>query len=130
MSSFRCSRGFAGADQPASLFHDSRDRRGKHPRAHLATWSGILRADTFGGYGELYHDGPALGPVNEAGCFEHAKHKLFELADVTAAARETSHGERTGMIYPIALEALQRLDVVLAIERASNGKTASERLAA
>jgi len=34
----RDDRPFAGADPPAALFHYSRDRRGEHPRAHLASW--------------------------------------------------------------------------------------------
>jgi len=57
----------------------------------------------YGGYGELYREGRAPGPVSEAGCFAHARRKFFELADVEGAARNMSRGERTGMIYPIAL---------------------------
>lgn len=125
----RDDRPFAGADPPAALFHYSRDRRGEHPRAHLASWSGILQADAYGGYGELYREGRDPGPVLEAGCFAHARRKFFELADVTAAARKKSRGERTGMIYPIALEAVQRLDALFEIERGINGKTPAERLA-
>lgn len=121
---------FAGADPPAVLFHYSRDRRGEHPQAHLASWSGILQADAYGGYNELYREGRASGPIFEAGCFAHARRKFFELADVEGAARKKSRGERTGMIYPIALEAVQRLDMLFDIERAINGKTAAERLAA
>lgn len=118
---------FAGADPPAALFHYSRDRRGQHPQAHLAPWSGILQADAYGGYGELYRDGRAPGPILEAGCFAHARRKFFELADVEGAARKKSRGERAGMIYPIALEAVQRLDALFDIERGINGKTATER---
>jgi hypothetical protein len=33
------------------MFYYSRDRRGEHPQAHLANYSGILQADAFGGYG-------------------------------------------------------------------------------
>jgi transposase len=121
---------FAGADPPAALFHYSRDRRGEHPRAHLSNWSGILQADAYGGYGELYladrHPGPAL----EAGCFAHARRKFFELADVEGAARKKSRGERTGQIYPIALEAVQRLDILFDIERGINGLPSKARLAA
>src|SRR3546814_12253626 len=54
------SRPFAGTDPAAALFHYSRDRRGEHPRAHLASWSGILQADAYGGYGELYRRGASL----------------------------------------------------------------------
>jgi transposase len=60
---------FAGADPPAALFYYSRDRRGEHPQVHLASWSGILQTDAYGGYGELYRDGRAPGPIREAGCF-------------------------------------------------------------
>ena len=120
---------FAGADPPAALFHYSRDRRGEHPQAHLASWSGIFQADAYGGYGELYRDGRNAGPVLEAGCFAHARRKFFELADVEGAARKKSRGERTGMIYPIALEAVKRLDALFDIERAINGRSAADRLA-
>jgi transposase len=125
----RDDRPFAGADPPAALFHYSRDRRGEHPRAHLATWSGILQADAYGGYGELYAPDRQPGPVLEAGCFAHARRKLFELADVEGAARRKSRGEHAGLIYPIALEAVQRIDALFDIERAINGRSAAERLA-
>jgi transposase len=120
---------FCGADPPAALFHYSRDRRGEHPRAHLASWSGILQADAYGGYGELYAPARVPAPVLETGCYAHARRKFFELADVEGAARRKSRGERAGMIYPIALEAVQRIDALFDIERAINGKHADERLA-
>jgi transposase len=125
----RDDRPFGGADPPAALFHYSRDRRGEHPRAHLATWSGILQADAYGGYNELYAAGRQPGVVLEAGCFAHARRKFFELADVEGAARKKSRGERTGTVYPIALEAVQKLDALFEIERAINGRSPAERLA-
>lgn len=126
----RDDRPFAGLDPPAALFHYARDRRGEHPRAHLATWSGILQADAYGGYNELYQPGRQPGPILEAGCFAHARRKFFELADVEGAARKKSRGERTGTIYPIALEAVRRLDALFEIERSINGCAPAERLAA
>ena len=125
----RDDRPFAGTDPPAALFHYSRDRRGEHPRSHLAAWSGILQADAYGGYGELYREGRDPAPVLEAACFAHARRKFFELADVAGAARRRSRGQRSGMIYPIALEAVQRLDALFDIERTINGKAPAERLA-
>jgi hypothetical protein len=125
----RDDRPFAGTVPPAALFHYSRDRRGEHPRAHLATWSGILQADAYGGYNELYAAGRQPGPVLEAGCFAHARRKFFELADVEGAARKKSRGERTSTIYPIALEAVKKLDALFDIERAINGLGPAERLA-
>jgi transposase len=125
----RDDRPFAGADPPAALFHYSRDRRGEHPRTHLATWSGILQADAYGGYNELYATGRQPSPVLEAGCFAHARRKFFELADVEGAARRKSRGERAATIFPIALEAVKRLDALFEIERAINGCSPAERLA-
>jgi len=123
----RDDRPFGGADPPAALFHYSRDRRGEHPQAHLDSWTGILQADAYGGYGELYAAGRRPAPVLEAGCFAHARRKFFELADIEAAARKKSRGERSGTIYPIALEAVQRLDVLFDIEREINGLSAEAR---
>ncbi len=125
----RDDRPFGGSDPPAALFHYSRDRRGEHPQTHLAGWSGILQADAYGGYGELYKDGRTPAPVLEAGCYAHARRKFFELADIVASARRKSRGGQSRMIYPIALEAVQRLDALFEIERAINGRTAAERLA-
>ncbi|WP_239026442.1 IS66 family transposase [Novosphingobium decolorationis] len=124
----RDDRPFAGCDPPAALFHYSRDRRGEHPR-RIWRPGRILQADAYGGYNELYAPGRQPAPVIEAGCFAHARRKFFELADVEGAARRRSRGEHTGMIYPIALEAVQRLDALFEIERGINGKTAAERVA-
>jgi transposase len=41
-------RPFGGSDPPAAMFYYSRDRRGEHPQAHLANYSGILQADVLG----------------------------------------------------------------------------------
>jgi transposase len=125
----RDDRPFGGADPPAVVFYYSRDRRGEHPQAHLASWSGILQADAYAGYGELYAPDRQAGPILEAGCFAHARRKFFELADVEGAARKKSRGEKAGIIYPIALEAVQKLDALFDIERGLRGKSATERLA-
>ena len=120
---------FAGTVPPAARFHYSCDRRGEHPRSHLAAWYGILQADAHGGYCELYHEGSAPAPIFEAACFAHARRKFFELANVEGAARRKSRGQLSDMIYPISLEAVQRFDALFDIERTMNGKTPAERLA-
>ena len=125
----RDDRPFGGSDPPAVVFYYSRDRRGEHPQAHLASWSGILQADAYAGYGELYAPDRQDGLILEAACFAHARRKFFELADVEGAARKKSRGEKAGIIYPIALEAVQKLDALFDIERGINGKSAAERLA-
>ncbi len=48
---------------------------------------------------------------------------------MAGAARKKSCGQRISMIYPIALEAVQRLDALFEIGRAINGKAPAARLA-
>jgi transposase len=88
---------------------------GELPQTHLAYWSGILQADAYGGHGELYRESRRPGTVREAGCFAHARREFFELADIEGVSRRKSRGERTGMVYPIALRAVKRLDALFDI---------------
>ena len=54
---------------------------------------------------------------------------MFELADVEAAAIGTALGGKPRPVYPLALEAVQRIDRLFAIEREINGMASAERLA-
>jgi hypothetical protein len=47
------------------VFYYSRDRCGEHPQAHLIKYSGILQADAYGGYTQLYESGRSPGPIIE-----------------------------------------------------------------
>ncbi|HAL9305078.1 TPA: IS66 family transposase, partial [Escherichia coli] len=42
---------------PAVWFAYSPDRKGIHPQTHLAGFSGVLQADAYAGFNELYRDG-------------------------------------------------------------------------
>ena len=126
----RDDRPFGGPDPPAAVFYFSRDRRGEHPQAHLAQWSGVLQADAYGGYGELYKDGRRPGAITEALCWAHGRRKFFELADIAATTRKKARGQTAEVISPMALEAVQRIDALFDIERAVNGLTTEQRLAA
>ena len=111
----RDDRPFAGPAPPAALFHYSPDRKAEHPRRHLAGWQGILQADAYAGFNELYAQDRHPGPVTEAGCWAHARRKFFDLAELGRA--------------PLAVEAVRRIDVLFAIERDLTGLPAGERLA-
>jgi len=126
----RDDRPFGGTDPPAAMFYYSRDRRGAHPQGHLKDWSGVLQADAYGGYGELYQADRKPGPVLEAACWAHGRRKFFELADIETAARRKAEGKTPQVVAPLALEAVQRIDAIFAIERQINGLSAAERLAA
>jgi len=113
----RDDRPFGGQAPPAALFFYSRDRAGEHPQRHLASYSGILQADAYSGYGKLYADGRGAGLVLEAACWSHARRKFFVLADIEANARRKARGSTSGAISPTALEAVWRIDALPADRR-------------
>jgi transposase len=78
-------------------------------------YSGILQADAYAGFGELYAPDRKPGPIAEAACWAHGRRKLFELAEVARA--------------PLAAEAVRRIDAIFEAERAINGAPAVGRLA-
>ncbi len=125
----RDDRPFSGGAPPAAMFYYSRDRGGEHPRAHLAHWSGVLQADAYGGYAQLYDGARTPGPILEAACWAHARRPFFALADIEASARHKAEGKTPAPISPLAVEALRRIDGLFEIERGINGKSADERRA-
>ena len=121
---------FGGEAPPAAIFYYSRDRSGVHPQAHMANYSGILQADAYGGYQKLFEPDRSPGPILEAACFAHSRRKFFELADIAASARRKAKGQKPKFVSPMALEAVQRIDALFAIEREINGLSPAERKAA
>jgi transposase len=121
----RDDRPFGGRAPPAALYYASRDRRHEHPARHLAGFTGILQADAYSGYNELYDPARLQGPITPALCWAHARRQFFELADIAANARR---GKQAPAISPIALEAVKRIDALFDIERGINGQSAEERL--
>ncbi|SPJ25951.1 hypothetical protein PAA8504_03807 [Palleronia abyssalis] len=121
----RDDRPFAGGAPPAALFYFSRDREMTHPTRHLAGWQGILQADAYSGYNDLYRGDRDPGPASSALCWSHARRKFFELADIKEKARKKKPDHD---ISPVALEAIKRIDAVFDIEREINGLDAGSRL--
>jgi transposase len=121
----RDDRPFGGRAPPAALYYASRDRRHEHPARHLHGFTGILQADAYSGYNELYDPARPQGPIIPALCWAHARRQFFELADIAANARR---GKNAAAISPIALEAVKRINALFDIERSINGQSAEERL--
>ena len=105
----RDDRPFAGTAPPAVLYRYTPDRRGEHPRTHLAGFRGILQADGYAGFAGLYQG----GAVQEAACWAHARRKLHSVHEATRS--------------PLAHEALTRIAALYAIERELNGRAPAER---
>src|SRR5712675_925996 len=120
---------FGGPAPPAAMFYYSRDRAGEHPQAHLANYAGIFQADAYGGYNKLYEPGRKPGPILEAACWVHARRPFFVMADLAENARRKAQGKQPGVISPLALEAVRRIDALFEIERAINGQSAERRKA-
>jgi transposase len=121
----RDDRPFGSRAPPAALYYASRDRRHEHPVRHVRDFAGILQADAYDGYNELYAPSRLPGPITSALCWAHARRQFFELADIAANARR---GKKAAAISPVALEAVRRIDMLFDIERGINGLVADERL--
>ncbi|EMV2076297.1 transposase, partial [Escherichia coli] len=89
----------------------SPDRKGIHPQTHLAGFSGVLQADAYAGFNELYRD----GRITEAACWAHARRKIHDVHVRTPSA--------------LTEEALKRIGELYAIEAEIRGMTAEQRLA-
>jgi transposase len=125
----RDERPFAGSRPPAAVFFYSPDRKGEHPKAHLAGYAGIFQADAYDGYSKLYEATRKPGPLIEAACWVHACRPFFVMADVATAARRKAEGKTISVISPLALEAVRRIDALFDIERTINGRGAEQRRA-
>jgi transposase len=109
----RDDRPFGGPASPGVIFHYSRDRGGAHPCRHLTSYSGILQADAYAGFNDLYLEARKPGPITEAACWAHGRRKLFVLAEIAKA--------------PLAIEAVRRIDAIFNVEREINGLAAAQR---
>jgi len=105
----RDERPFAGSRPPAALFFYSPNRKGEHPRTHLKNFRGVIHADGYAGFNELF----AGGRIVEAGCWAHVRRKFFDVHAATASA--------------IAKEALDRIGQLYAVEKTINGAPPDRR---
>lgn len=96
---------------PAVWFAYSPDRKGIHSQTHLAGFSGVLQADAYAGFNELYRD----GHIKEAACWAHVRRKIHDVHVRTPSA--------------LTDEALKRIGELYAIEAAIRGMPAEQRLA-
>lgn len=123
----RDDRPWNGGAPPAAVFRFSRGRAATNPNQHLAGWQGVLQADAYGGYNDLYRANRDAGSVTSALCWAHARRKFFKLADIAGNVRK---GKFAHQISPVALEAVKRIDAIFDIEREINGLDSDARLAA
>jgi len=63
----------------------------------------------YAGFNRLYGAGRKPGPIIEAACWAHARRQFFDLARLAKA--------------PIAIDAVERIDALFAIEREINANS-------
>jgi len=110
----RDERPHGGAEPPAVLYRYSPDRRGEHPRSHLAGFSGFLQADGYSGFGPLYKAADGRDAVvTEVACWAHARRYFHDIHVASKA--------------PLATDALERIGRLFDVERAIDGLAPAER---
>ena len=70
---------------PAVWFAYSPDRKGEHPEQHLRQFHGILQADAYAGFQQLYEN----GRIQEAACWAHVRRKFYDLQQAHASPLAT-----------------------------------------
>jgi hypothetical protein len=93
-------------------FAYSPDRKGEHPQQHLSKFTGILQADGYAGFNQIYES----GRVQEAACWAHVRRKFYDLKEAHKS--------------PIATEAVERIAPLYGIEEEIRGRSPDERRAA
>ena len=106
----RDDRPAASTEPPAVFFRYSPDRKGERPRAHLASFTGVLQADAYAGFDRLYGE-----RIQEAACWAHVRRKFYDI--------HVAHAS------PIAAEALDRIGRLYGIEAEIRGRPPDERAA-
>lgn len=118
----RDERTWASREPPAVWFEYSPGRGGQHPRRHLHGYQGVVHVDAYAGFNELFGLFPNRQRKARAGparlkrslCWAHARRKLYEM--------------HLALRSPIAAQAVERVDVLYAIEREIRGLDPEARL--
>jgi transposase len=114
----RDERPWGSAVPPAAFYRYSPDRKAIHAEALLGTCRGFLHADGYAGFEQLYRPRTPGGeaPLIEVACWSHVRRKFYDVHHAAAS--------------PIALEAMQLIAALFAIESDIRGQPPEHRVAA
>jgi len=107
----RDERPWGGSAPPAAWYRFSGDRKGQHPKDHLARFRGWMHADGYAGFEDLYRS----GAIREVACMAHVRRKFVDIHRSQAS--------------PIAEEAIQRIAQLYAVEKEARGSPPERRAA-
>src|SRR3954451_1482716 len=105
-------RPWNGSTPPAVVYLYAEDRKGEHPAAHLAEFTGVLQVDGYAGFKSLLENRPA-GEIRLAFCWAHCRRRFYEIHQATGS--------------PLAAETLRRIGELYGIEAEIRGRLAEER---
>jgi transposase len=106
----RDERPWGGDAAPASWYRFSADRKGQHPKDHLAGYRGWMHTDGYAGFNELYRS----GDIREIACMAHVRRKFVDVHRAQGSA--------------IADEAIRRIAQLYAIEKEARGSPPDYRV--
>ena len=76
----RDGRPYGDLTPPAVCYFYSPDRKGERPFNHLKDFRGVLHADAYGGYDQIYRsDDNSVARIIEAACWAHTRRKFYEV---------------------------------------------------
>src|ERR671926_831437 len=105
-------RPWGGGTPPAVVYLYAEDRKGEHPAAHLAGFTGVLQVDGYAGFKRLLENRPAA-EVRLAFCWAHCRRRFYEVHQATGS--------------PLAEEALRRIGELYRIEAEVRGRPGEGR---
>ena len=95
---------------PASWYQFSPDRKGQHPKDHLAKYHGWMHADGYTGFEDLYRS----GDICEVACMAHVRRKFVDVHRAQGSA--------------IAEDAIRRIAQLYAVEKQARGSPPEARI--
>src|SRR3954454_2894846 len=105
-------RPWNGSTPPAVVFLYAEDRKGEHPAAHLAGFTGVLQVDGYSGFKSLLAGRPP-DQIKLAFCWAHCRRGFYEIHQSTGS--------------PLAEEVLRRIGELYKVEAEIRGRPAEER---
>jgi transposase len=106
----RDERPWGGLAPPAAWYRFSGDRKGQHPKDHLARYHGWMHADGYAGFEDLYRS----GAIREVACMAHVRRKFVDVHKAQGSA--------------IADEAIRRIADLYAVEKVARGLLPDKRV--
>jgi transposase len=86
---------------PASWYQFSPDRKGQHPKNHLAKYQGWMHADGYAGFEDLYRS----GDIHEVACMAHVRRKFVDIHRAQGSAIADEAIQRIAQLYAVEKEA-------------------------